>query len=273
MVERRDYQAFLRASANEKTSMRSVAALLPAPPPRATLWTQIGLLVVSGFLPVMLWLPGRLDAVDVVLLYLIEGLAYGLAVFARVLFTAAPASNADERPRVVTAIGYLLWHGVLWAALAWGTLALLAPGIERTIFEPWLRMLLSQLQLPSMWIPAALTAFFLAQDVVQRSDYIDAYLDFGPREVARYGYTYPFALIALLLTACALWFGVLNHGPDSTSRGVPLMSATFLALWLVCWRVGLKVLNLTLPIWGRGLAVFERRFERAMGKPEGEPRS
>ena len=142
MVERRDYQAFLRATANEKASMRSVAALLPAAPPRATLWTQAGLLVASSLLPLALWVPGRLDATGVVLLYLLEGFIYGVAVGARVLFTAA-AGGPHERPRALTALVYLLWHSLLWSALGLGTLALLAPDTGGTAFASWLRMLTS----------------------------------------------------------------------------------------------------------------------------------
>lgn len=264
MVERRDYQAFLRATANEKASMRSVAALLPAAPPRATLWTQAGLLVASSLLPLALWVPGRLDATGVVLLYLLEGFIYGVAVGARVLFTAA-AGGPHERPRALTALVYLLWHSLLWSALGLGTLALLAPDTGGTAFAPWLRMLAAQFHHSALWMPAAATAFFLAQDVVQRSDYIDAYLEFGPREVARYGYTYPFALIALLLGASVLWFLLLGHQPESQPVGTPAMSPTFFAAWLIAWRTGWALLNLTLPLWGRALAVFEGRFAKAMG--------
>jgi hypothetical protein len=270
MVERRDYQAFLRASAIEKTSMRKMMALLPAPPPRATLWTQAGLLVASSLLPLALWLPGRLDALGVILLYLVEGLSYGLAVGARVLFTAAPGGTR-ERPRTLTAIFYLVRHALLWSALGFGTLALLAPDTGGAAFESWLFTLALQLRLPSMWIAAAATAFFLAQDVMQRSDYIDAYLELGPREVARYGYTYPFALVSLVLGATVLWFLLLGHQPEAQPRGTPLMSPTFFAVWLIAWRMGMGLSNLTLPLWGRALALFEGRFEQAMGAKDQPP--
>ncbi|MEO5560033.1 MAG: hypothetical protein ABIO49_09275 [Dokdonella sp.] len=267
MTDPRDYQPFLRASADEKSSMRSMVHLLPVPPPAATLWSQGGFLVANALLPLALWLFGRLDPIDVILLYLVEGAAYSAAVIARILFTASAASDPDERPRVLTALGYAIWHSVVWAGLAIGVLACVAPKPGTLPIAQWLFAMATRLEERSMVLPALATAVFIGLDAVRRSDFIDAYLELGPRETARYGYGYPVALIFLLGSALLLRFTVMGGDLDALDRGVPLIAPTFLAFWLVGWRVLMQLLNLTLPRWGRGLARFEGRFEQAMHPP------
>lgn len=247
--------------------MRSMVHLLPAPPPAATLWSQGGFLVANALLPLALWIFGRLDPLGVILLYLAEGSAYSLAVVARVLFTASAPSDPDERPRVVTALGYAIWHSVVWAGLAIGVLACVAPTPGSLSIGQWLLGMSLRFGERTMALPALATAAFIALDAVRRSDFIDAYLELGPRETARYGYGYPFALMFLLGSALLLRFTVMGGDPDALDRGVPLIAPTFFAFWLIGWRVLMQLLNLTLPLWGRGLARFEGRFEQAMQPP------
>jgi hypothetical protein len=274
MPDPRDYQRFLRASAGEKTSMRSLVHLLPAPPPSATLWGQGGLLVASALLPLALWWVGRLQPLDVILLYLAEGTSYSLAVIARILFTASAPSNPDERPRIITAIGYAIRHSVVWGGLAIGALACVAPKPGTLAAGEWLRSMLMRFGDRSMWLPALATSVFLCLDVARRSDFIDAYLELGPRETARYGYTYAFALIFLLGTALVIRLIVTGGDLDDGGRGAPLVAPAFLAFWLLGWRVLMQLLNLTLPLWGRGMARFEDRFEKALQPGRrGDPRS
>jgi hypothetical protein len=267
MPDPRDYQRFLRASAGPKTSMRSMVHLLPAPPPAATLWSQGGLLAASALLPLVLWMLGRLAPLDVVLLYLAEGASYGGAVVARVALTAAPPAGDDERPRLATAVFYAIRYGAVWSGLALVTLACIAPKPAATAIGEWLVELLMHFGDRTMWLPALATTAFLWLDVARRSDYIDAYLELGPRETARYGYVYPFALIFLLGSALASRLVVTGGELDSGGRGAPLMPPAFLAFWLIGWRTLMQLSNLTLPLWGRGLARFEGRFEQAM-QPE-----
>jgi hypothetical protein len=264
MTDPRDYQPFLRASAGEKTSMRSMVHLLPAPSPAATLWSQGGFLVANALLPLALWMFGRLDPLDVILLYVAEGTAYSVAVVARILFTASAASDPDERPRMVTALGYAIWHSVVWAGLAIATFACVAPKPALSPITSWLLDLSLRFLERPMWLAALATTVFIGLDAVRRSDFIDAYLELGPRETARYGYGYPFALIFLLASALLIRFTVIGADLATIDRGVPLIAPAFLAFWLVGWRVLMQLLNLTLPLWGRGLARFEGRFERAM---------
>ena len=103
-----------------------------------------------------------------------------------------------------------------------------------------------------MWLPAALAAFALAQDVARRSDYLDAYLERGPREVARYGYTYPMALAFLFATAELL---SLPFARPTTFvfDAIPSIAPALFAAWLAGWRLVLQLLNVTLPIWGRAM--------------------
>jgi hypothetical protein len=56
---------------------------------------------------------------------------------------------------------------------------------------------------------------------------------------------------------------VLLHG-DSMDMIHGLIPTAFFALWLIGWRTVWQLLNLTLPLWGRGLARVEDRFERTM---------
>lgn len=264
MTEPRDYQHFLRAGAEVKpgerpVGLRTLAALLPAPPPAARLWTQGGLLLASALLPALLWLAGKLDPLDVILLYLAEGSCYALCVLARILFTAAPSPG--ERPRLATALGYALWHGAVWGGLALAALACVSPKPAAVPFATWLTGFPDHFRAAAIWLPALATAMFLSLDVIRRSDYIDAYLELGPRETARYGYVYPMALAFLLVSALGLRV-MLQGEALETSHG--LIPPAFLALWLIGWRVALQLLNLTLPLWGRGMARFEDRFERAM---------
>ena len=103
-----------------------------------------------------------------------------------------------------------------------------------------------------MWLPAVVTAVALAQDATRRSDYIDAYLSRGPREVARYGYSYPMALTFLLVTAGAL--SAAFHGAEmKVGDRLPPIAPAFFAAWLLGWRLVMLLLNLTLPIWGRAI--------------------
>ncbi|MEO6688630.1 MAG: hypothetical protein ABIN56_05915 [Dokdonella sp.] len=264
MTDPRDYRPFLRASVVENTSMRGLAHLLPVPPPAATLWSQGGFLVANALVPLALWMFGRLAPLDVILLYLAEGTAYSLAVVARVLFTASAASDPDERRRVTTAIGYAIWHSVVWAGLAIGALACIAPKPGSLSIAHWLLDMSMRFRERSMALPALATAVFIGLDVVRRSDFIDAYLELGPRATARYGYGYPFALVFLLGSALLLRFTVLGGDLEALGRGVPLIAPMFLAFWLIGWRVLMQLLNLTLPLWGRGLARFEGRFEQAL---------
>ncbi|MEO7323999.1 MAG: hypothetical protein ABIW82_04145 [Dokdonella sp.] len=267
MTDPRDYQPFLRASAGEKTSLRSMVHLLPAPPPAATLWSRGGFLVANALLPLALWLFGRLDPLGVILLYLAEGTAYSVAVFARVLFTASAASDSDERPRAWTALGYAVWHSVVWGGLAIGALACVAPKPGSFPVTQWLLGMATRFDERSMALPALATALFIGLDALRRSDFIDAYLPLGPRETARYGFVYPFALIFLLGSALLIRFTLMGGDLDALDRGVPLIAPTFFAFWLIGWRVLMQLLNLTLPRWGRGLARFEGRFEQAMQQP------
>ena len=263
MVEPRDYQKFLRESAAAQASarapgMRGLASLLPAPPPAATLWSQGGLLIASAVLPAFLWLLGKLDPLDVILLYLAEGTSYGLAVIARILLTAAPPTGG-ERPRAVTALSYAFWWGIVWGGLALAAVACVSPKAGGASMSEWLSSLLVRFGATPMWMAAAATTALLWLDVVRRSDYVDAYLELGPRTTAHYGYVYPMALAFLL--GSALFLRIVLQG-DSLDASHGLIPAAFLALWLIGWRVLLQLMNLTLPFWGRGLARFEHRFER-----------
>ena len=266
MPEPRDYQRFLQASASNKATMRGLQHLLPEPPPSARLWSQAGLIVASSGLPIVLWLLGRLQPLDVILLYLAEGTAYGVAVTARVLFTAAPPSGG-ERPRALTALGYAIHLAVVWGGLGLGLLECVAPKPTGASLHDWLAPLLQRFDHRSMAVAALATAAFLLLDVVRRGDYIDAYLAFGPRETARYGFTYPFALVFLLGGALLIAVFALHADDAFVQRGTPLVAPAFFAFWLVGWRLFLQLTNLTLPIWGRGLGRFEERFARAMGEP------
>jgi hypothetical protein len=262
----RDYKRFLEAAASDKTSMRALQHLLPAPPPAARLWGQAALIVASSVVPLALWLAGRLEPVDVVLLYLAEGCAYGVAVIARVLFTAA-APAGGERPRVLTALRYAIHMALLWSGLALGLLECVAPKPDASSMHDWLAALLQRFTQTPMALAALSTTAFLLLDVVRRGDYIDAYLDFGPRETARYGFTYPFALIFLLGSALLIGVFVLHSDDAFTQRGAPLVAPAFFAFWLIGWRLFMQLSNLSLPIWGRGLGRFEERVARAVGEP------
>jgi hypothetical protein len=265
MVQPRDYQSFLRAGASAQAAgrpigMRSLATLLPAPPPAATLWSQGGLLVASALLPAGLWLLGKLDPLDVILLYLAEGTLYGLMVLARILFTAR-APVAGERRRVATALAYLVWWGTVWGGLMFAALVCAAPKASGMPWVDWLGGLLAHFAAPAMWAPTSTIAVFLGVDVVRRSDYIDAYLELGARETARYGYVYPMALAFLLGSALVLRVMLQGESLDASTGLVP---AAFLAPWMIGWRTLLQVSNLTLPRWGRGLARLEERIAQAV---------
>lgn len=265
MPEPRDYQRFLQASASNTTTMRGLAHLLPEPPPAARLWSQAGLIVASSVLPLALWFAGRLAPLDVILLYLAEGTAYGVAVIARVLFTASPPSAA-ERSRVLTALGYAIHLAVVWGGLGLGLLECVAPKPAGASLHDWLAPLLQRFDERSMAVAALTTTAFLLLDVVRRGDYIDAYLVFGPRETARYGFTYPFALVFLLGSALLVAVFALHADDAFAQRGTPLVAPTFFAFWLIGWRLLVQLANLTLPIWGRGLGRFEARVVRAVGE-------
>jgi len=262
----RDYQRFLKAAASNRSSMRGLQHLLPAPPPAARLWSQAALIIASSVVPLALWLAGRLAPVDVILLYLAEGSAYGIAVVMRVLFTASPPPGL-ERPRALTALGYAIQLAVVWGGLGLGLLECVAPKPTGTSLHDWLAILLHRFDQRSMAVAALTTAAFLLLDVVRRGDYIDAYLDFGPRETARYGFTYPFALIVLLGSALLVGVFVLHTDDAFAQHGTPLVAPTFFAFWLIGWRLFMQLCNLTLPIWGRGLGRFEERIARAVGEP------
>jgi hypothetical protein len=247
VTEPRDYHSFLRAKPGGR--LGDVLALLPAPPPRATLWTQSSRLVGSALLPLGLWIGGWLDPIDVVLLYFAEGAFYCLTVAARILFTAAPGESR-ARPRVMTTLIYLLSHGAIWSALVLLTLACIAPNAHGMPITEWVGAVLARFRERSMWSPAVVTAVALAQDAARRSDYIDAYLTDGPHEVARYGYSYPMALTFLLVTAGVL--SVAFRGADmKTGDEIPRIAPVFFAAWLLGWRLVMQLLTLTLPIWGR----------------------
>ena len=247
MTEPRDYDAFLKTKPGGRLSDNF--ALLPPPPPRATLWTQSIGLVGSALLPVVMWLRGWLDPIDVVLLYFAEGAFYCLAVAGRILFTAAPG-DAGARPGAMTALTYLFWHNAIWSGLVLVTLAILVPNARGMPITEWVGAILARFRERSMWSPAAITAFALAQDAARRSDYIDAYLTDGPRQVARYGYSYPMALTFFLVTA-----GVLSAASCSVELKdedvIPHMAPAFFAAWVLGWRLVMQLLNLTLPVWGR----------------------
>lgn len=249
MTEPRDYHAFLKAKSGGR--LGDVLALLPEPPSRATLWTQSSRLVGSALLPFGLWVWGWLDAIDVVLLYFAEGASYCLVVAARILFTAAPG-DSRARPRAMTALIYLLWHSAIWTALVLLTLACVAPNAQGLPLTEWVGAILARFRERSMWSPAVITAGALAQDAARRSDYIDAYLTAGPREVARYGYSYPMALTFTLVTAGVLSvaFRVLEM---EAGNELPLIAPAFFAAWLLGWSLVMQLLNLTLPIWGRAI--------------------
>lgn len=266
MPEPREYRRFLQAAASDKRSMRGLQHLLPEPPPAARLWGQAGLIVATSLVPLGLWLAGRLAPVDVILLYLAEGTAYGIAVIARVLFTASPPSG-DERPRALTALGYAIRLAMLWGGLALGLLECVAPKAAGLSMHDWLAGFALRFAEGPMTLAASTTSAFLLLDVVRRGDYIDAYLDFGPRETARYGFTYPFALIFLLGSALLIGVFVLHADDAFMQRGAPLVAPAFFAFWLIGWRLFMQLANLSLPIWGRGLGRFEDRFTRAMGQP------
>ncbi|WP_395684118.1 DUF6498-containing protein [Dokdonella sp.] len=266
MPDPRDYQRFLKAAASDKTTMRGLQHLLPAPPPAARLWSQAALIVASSVVPLVLWLAGRLAPVDVILLYLAEGCAYGLAVIARVLVTAA-APTDGKRPRVLTALRYAIHLALLWGGLGLGLLECIAPKPDASSMHDWLAALLLRFAQAPMALAALGTTAFLLLDVVRRGDYIDAYLDFGPRETARYGFTYPFALIFLLGSALLVGVFVLHTDDAFVQHGTPLVAPAFFAFWLIGWRLFMQLSNLTLPVWGRGLGRFEERVARAVGEP------
>ena len=247
--------------------MRGLQHLLPAPPPAARLWSQAALIVANSVVPLVLWIAGRLEPVDVILLYLAEGCAYALAVIARVLLTAAPPV-AHERSRALTALGYAIHMAVLWGGLGLGLLECVAPKPEASSLHDWLAALLLRFAHKPMAVAALGTSAFLLLDVVRRGDYIDAYLDFGPRETARYGFTYPFALIFLLGSALLVGVFVLHSDDAFMQRGTPLVAPVFFAFWLIGWRLFMQLCNLTLPVWGRGLGRFEQRVVRAVGEPQ-----
>ena len=168
MTEPRDYQPFLKAEPGRR--LKDTFALLPAPPSRATLWTQSSGLVASALLPLGLWVWGWLDPLDVALLYFAEGAFYCLAVAARILFTAA-ADDSSARPRAVTALIYLLRHGAIWSALVLVTLACIEPNAQGSMrISEWVGAILARFREPSMWLPAVVTAVALAQDAIRHSD-------------------------------------------------------------------------------------------------------
>ncbi len=267
MVERRDYQRYLRAASDARAvdakSLRALNALLPAPPPAATLWTQGGMLVASALLPMGMWLFGKLDPLGVLLLFFAEGAVYALAVVARILFTAAPPATS-EAPRVITALGYALWHGMVWSGLILLALALVAPKPEGMPFAAWLLGIATRFKIMAMWLPALNIALFLAQDVVRRSDYIDAYLERGPREIARNGYVYPMGLGFLIASALALGLFWTQTFGSSMSGLSDLIPASFLALWLIGWRTAMQLLNLTTPLWARRTADVVESVENSL---------
>ncbi len=124
----------------------------------------------------------------------------------------------------------------------------------------WLQGLLAHFGTSAMAISAGTIAAFLWLSVLRRNDYIDTYLALGPRQTARYGLVYPMWLICLFFSA--LLAQVLLHGGSmDVTRG--LIPTAFFALWLIGWRAVWQLLNLTLPLWGRGLARVESRFEQA----------
>ena len=249
VTEPRDYEPFLNAKPGGRLS--GTFALLPAPPPRATLWTQSSGLVASALLPLGLWVVGWLDPLDVVLLYFAEGAFYGLAVAGRILFTAAP-DDSSARPRAMTTLIYLFWYGAIWSGLVLLTLFCVAPNAQDMPITEWVGTILARFRERSMWLPAVVTAVALAQDAAQRSDYIDAYLTKGPREVARYGYVYPMALTFLLVTAGAL-AAVFRGTEIDVGSGLPLIAPVFFAAWLLGWRLVMQLLTITLPVWGRAM--------------------
>lgn len=252
-IEPRDYFPFLRAADTERPadsqSMRSLMALLPTAPPAATLWTQGGMLIASALLPLGLWLLGRFDSIQVLLLYFAEGAVYSLAVTARVLFTAAQPPSG-EASRVLTALRYLLWHTAVWSGLILLTLALVAPKLGGIPFPTWLVGFAARFKESGMWLSALVTGSFITQDVVRRSDYLDARLEKGPREIARYGYSYPWGLGLLLFPAIALHLSAVGFEPK---QGIAIISGAFLALWLIAWRTVLQLSGLLLPLWGRAI--------------------
>lgn len=266
MPDPRDYQRFLKAAASDKTTMRGLQHLLPAPPPAARLWSQAALIVANSVVPLALWIAGRLEPVDVILLYLAEGCAYALAVIARVLLTAAPPV-AHERPRAITALGYAIRMTLVWGGLGLALLECVAPKPEASSLHDWLAGLLHRFAQAPMTLAALGTSAFLLLDVVRRGDYIDAYLDFGPRETARYGFTYPFALIFMLGSALLVGVFVLRSDDAFVQHGTPLVAPVFFAFWLIGWRLFMQLCNLTLPVWGRGLGRFEARVAQAVGEP------
>ncbi|MBS0583193.1 MAG: hypothetical protein JSS42_08845 [Proteobacteria bacterium] len=263
-VEPRDYQRYLRASAGvdqgDSRALRGLAALLPQPPPNAALWAQAGMLLASAVLPLLMWGLGKLEPLDVILLYFAEGTCYALCVLVRIVVTAAPP-GMGEAPRTVTAAGYALWHGAVWSALILIALYCMAAKPSALPMADWLGGFGARFGEGAMWLPVLSTAAFLVRDVVHRSDYIDAYLDLGPRQTARYGYIYPMALAFLLGSAFLLRWMWLGEDLDATHGVVP---AAFLAAWLIGWRLALQLLNLTTPLWARSMARATERFEQTI---------
>jgi hypothetical protein len=99
--------------------------------------------------------------------------------------------------------------------------------------------------------PLAVTAAGLAIQVAQASGYIDAYLVFGARTVARYGYGRIFAAFILLFLAPG--FFALGNMLPLTMGNAGQRAALVLVLFIAGVRLILHVADLWFPIWGRGM--------------------
>lgn len=269
MTDPRDYHAYLRAAETHKDASslaRSSAlrGLLPKAPPVANLWGKTLLLLASAALPAWLWWNGNLESIDVVLLYLAESAGYALTVLARILVTAAaPAPGASARWR--SAISFALWHGVALAVVWLIALACAAPKPEGAAFFAWLQGFAQRLGAPELYVPALVVLAALVLDAARRADHIDAYLDFGPATVAKYGHGYLFGLGFLLFGALvlrALLFAEPIAGSDNEYRlehADGWIPASFLAPFILACRLVWQFVNLSFAWWAPSLQKIEGR--------------
>jgi hypothetical protein len=245
----REERANPNAPLDERAAhLRELADALPAAPPRRQLIHRSVLTIGIAVVPLVLWGVG-FAAFPILLLYWGEGWCMAIANVARILFT----SSSAEGPRASVAVRYALLFAVPWTAfgaLFWGIYAPDQATRALLVGRHWGGLADHVLAQHLGW-PLAVTAAGLAIQVAQASGYIDAYLVFGARTVARYGYGRIFAAFILLFLAPG--FFALGDKLPLTMGSEGQRAALVLVLFIAGVRLILHVADLWFPIWGRGM--------------------
>ncbi len=271
-LDREERDSASRTPHEQAARLMQLSRALPAVPPRRQLIHRSVLAIGMAVLPLILWGVG-FAAFPILLLYWGEGWCIATANLYRILFSAAPG----EGRRAPVALRYVLLFGVLWTAAGALFWLLYAPdaAIRALLTGRHWRDLAGYVLAQRLGWPLALTTAGLVIQAAQATAYIDAYLVFGAKTVARYGYGRVFAAFSLLaltpvfLLAASRLPVALSAGSEEQRAGLVLV------LFVAALRLVLHLCDLWLPVWGRGLfhfgAALAASAEASAGTSRGGP--